>query len=607
MNSIRSFIRHIILESDNQTKVQGGIAGSLIDAEETPPDDSISAQIILKADTALSSMRADIIADVNGVLEQEIQVGRWVSNDDEIQRARGTEFLLRKDIADIRGQKFEYPYRTALYSIGHFNGELSVADDLDKISKEASAAADEVRKNIDAQPLKQGRSIDADENVPMSTPQNERRNRKQLGLLLEVEAVGLGLAFYSGWKLIMGHKAAEAAGEGAAAATKAGGRAASKAAAHDGSVLIAKLVRNSSIKLLSEPRSFRSLINELIAGGPGSRALLSTEAMVDASPAAWKPAARSFTETLNQWWSTVDVEILRTKKTAVIDVLTTINKKSAGTSFEALNYDRSLEMVRVILKYIISQPGESHGGRVTADVIMNSFATLEKIFPDHPDPVIMQLSKDIPLLMTAWNESSQSATRGLPRDIAALPNGDLKTLLTSTTDVGSLVDAMKKIASFGESCAEMLPSQLPVSTWTRIGVRTAVTVGTAVGAVGAVVVAIVAAGLITKGLMSAYEVVFLGFDYIPANVTDNQLKSIFTDVKIRASASAHMQSAIDHPPTLWDVIRTETIETGIADKMLLELLKKPAGYEIEEAATDAENCRQAYADALAVINQDTIQ
>ena len=68
-----------------------------------------------------------------------------------------------------------------------------------------------------------------------------------------------------------------------------------------------------------------------------------------------------------------------------------------------------------------------------------------------------------------------------------------------------------------------------------------------------------------------------------------------------------MQSAIDHPPTLWDVIRTETIETGIADKMLLELLKKPAGYEIEEAATDAENCRQAYADALAVINQDTIQ
>jgi hypothetical protein len=610
MNSIRSFIRHILLEADSNYNVDGTVQGGIVsslkdDTTENTADDAVSAGIIAAANTALFEMRSVIINDVNNVLITEGQVGRYVSNEDEIERARGPEFLLKADISDITEGKFNYPYRTALYVIGHFNGELSIDDDLNKLEKEAATAAKEV-KNIKVPSVKKGRTIDDDKNIPIKSPQNERRNHNQLSLLLE-EPVGIALALLAGWRSIMGHGAAEAAGAGAAKATKAGSNAAKDLIQGGGGGAIAKMVRQSTQKLLNEPESFKQLINDLIKGEGKTRALLNPEYWIEAAPPELKPLTKAFTDTINQWWSTVDVELLRVRQDNLMRSLRGNEEKIAGTSFEKLDYDKCVEIIRVIIYDIIRQPD---GGKVTADVIMHRFATLHTYFVDHTDAEIRAIAKDISLLMSSYSERMQSTTKTLPKDVEGLKDGPLKVLFSNRTNVIALHETMKTIAAFGETCANMLPTQLPVSTWVRIGTRgvyaAATTVGVTVGGIMLLLVSAVGAALIGKGVLTAYEAGFLGFDYIPEKVTDDELRSIFTDIKIRASATQHMQSAIEHPPTIWDENDTNTIDTGIADNMLLELLKKPAGYEIENAATEAEKCRAAYADALEAINQDTI-
>jgi hypothetical protein len=118
MKSIRSFIRHVLTENDEQGyELMGGLPATLRNAGSVDTSTPVKRASITAGNQYLKSHDV-IFNDVEAALVETGMIGVVMSDDDQYDRLVAIKSLLEKDLLD----QTNYPFRAALYTIASNNG-----------------------------------------------------------------------------------------------------------------------------------------------------------------------------------------------------------------------------------------------------------------------------------------------------------------------------------------------------------------------------------------------------------------------------------------------------------------------------------------------------
>jgi len=577
MQSIRAFIRQALSEGKNDREFPEGIATSLTDQEPDAVDvnDEAASSSMQIADKYLVQNVDLITRDVQRALDERSsfpmfdEPGEIVTNDDEIARAVGTEYLLRKEIFEMSVGELDYPYRTALFIIGHYNGEQNASSIFSNITEETAKAASALWKEI--------------EKINIVAPSREelkeqfyfrKNHRLNEGMLMS--------AAYSSFKFITSMIASVTEHEVPAV----GGKAAGKVTKSLISSLLDNITRKGTLKILKDQKYFDDLVLGLIRGGNAVGGI-DVKAIVSKMPSGLGPLAEAVCLKFNEFWTHIDVAqlISKTKNIETLAAPFTTMKEFNVTALGKMGHLDILDISRKTLEYLLEADASK---AVTIEDIKHALG--EKL-----TTIIQQGDSSYEIADILQTAITASKTKNSLGKITTMhSNPAIVAILKDPVKLGTIISFTDGLAEFIFEVSNALPAQLFVRRTARFAGRAAIASSTL-----SVMSLTGAAGL------AATWGTFMGFDNFPENVTEDQIDAIFTSAKIRKTASEAMAAASRHPPEILIPKVRKIINLKEADKLLYEILKTPAGYSVSDE--DMISCADLYKEALTDVGESTFE